>query len=195
MIIEVDLRYLTECRISVHQYVILKLVYEGNLRLLERYLKGSSTLNNIKEDLNHLYDNQFLDSPPNDNAILTSINVSEKFSRLFISGNDSFEKFYEAYPVRVLRPDGTYDYLRVDHKRSKLLYRNVVGLDSTKQKLLLKCLKLEVEDRTKRGQLAFMKRMPMWLSSEAWKVYADANSENSISTQDEIKIGYGEDVE
>jgi hypothetical protein len=195
MIIEVDLRYLSECRISVHQYVILKLVYEGNLKLLEKYLRASSTINNLREDLNHLYENEFVQSPPNENAILTSIVVSDKFIRLFQSSADSFEELYNAFPVRVLRPDGSYDYLRVDHKRSKLLYRNIVGSDVSKHQLLVNCLKLEVEDRSRRGQLPFMKRMPMWLSSEAWKVYADEDSGNPVSTPGEILKVYGTDIE
>lgn len=195
MIIEVDLRYLSECRISIHQYVILKLAYEGNLKLLEKYLKSSSTLNNLVDDLTHLYDNQFLENPPNVNAILSTIIVSEKFPRLFLSSSDSFDEFYEAYPVRVLRPDGNYDYLRVDHKRSKLLYRNIVGSDLNKHQMLLKCLKMEVDDRTRRGQLGFIKRMPMWLASEAWKVYAGDNLGVNASTPDENLKGYGTDIE
>lgn len=195
MIIEVDIRYITECRISVHQYVILKLAYEGELKLLERYLKASSTIQHIVEDLNHLYDLDFIQSPPNVSAILTSIVVTDKFVKLFLSKEDSFEEFYNAYPVRVLRPDGNYDYLRVDHKRSKLLYRNIVGTDLTKQQLLLKCLKAEVEDRSRRGQLTFMKRMPMWLSSESWKTYAEGISGNTLSTTDENLNRYGTDIE
>lgn len=195
MIIEVDIKYLTECRISVHQYVILKLAYEGDLKLLERYLKASSTFLTIVDDLDHLYELDFIQNPPSVNAILTSIKVTDKFIRLFLSKEDSFEEFYQVFPVRVLRPDGNYDYLRVDHKRSKLLYRNIVGSDLTKHQLLLKCLKMEVEDRSRRGQLAFMKRMPMWLSSEAWKVYADAGSGNQVSTPDEILTVYGTDIE
>lgn len=195
MIIEVDLKYLTECRISVHQYVILKLAYEGELKLLERYLRASSTLNKITEDLDHLYETQFIENPPNVNAILTSIEVTDKFVNLFQSKLDSFEELYKAFPVRVLRPDGNYDYLRVDHKRSNLLYRNIVGADLKKHELLMKCLKLEVEDRSRRGQLAFMKRMPAWLSSEAWKVYADADRGGQVSTQNENLTGYGTDIE
>jgi hypothetical protein len=95
----------------------------------------------------------------------------------------------------VLRPDGNYDYLRVDHKRSKLLYRNIVGSDLTKHQMLIKCLKMEIEDRSRRGQLAFMKRMPMWLSSESWKVYADDGSGNQVSTPDDNLKGYGTDIE
>ncbi len=195
MIIEVDIKYLTECRISVHQYVILKLAYEKQLKLLERYVIASGQLNRLMEDLTHLYDSEFLENPPNSDAIINTIRVSNKFAEVFQSDTDSFEKFYEAFPVRVLRPDGNYDYLRVDHKRSKLLYNNIVGGDVTRHQLIMRCLKLEVDDRTRRGQLAFMKRMPMWLSSEAWKVYAETDSGNQGSTRDELKIGYGQNFE
>lgn len=196
MIIEVNLRYLTECRISVHQYVILKLAYEGDLKLLENYLVASSTIKSLPDDLNYLYDIQFLENPPNVNAILTTINVSDKFTTIFQNSKaDLFKEFYEAYPTRVLRPDGNYDYLRVDHKRSKLLYRNIVGSDLNKHKMLLKCLKLEVEDRSRRGQLSFMKRMPAWLTSESWKVYADAGIDDQVSTHGVISTAYGTDIE
>lgn len=195
MSIEVDLRYLSECRISIHQYVILKLAYEGNLKLLEKYLRASSTLGTIVDDLDHLYETDFIESPPNVNAILTSIVVSDKYSRLFLTKNDAFEEFYQLFPVRVLRPDGTNDYLRVDHKRSKLLYRNIVGSDLSKHQMLISCLKREIDDRTKRGQLSFMKRMPMWLISESWKVYADSDAGNQNSTHRDNRIGYGQTIE
>jgi hypothetical protein len=195
MIIEVDIKYLTECRISVHQYVILKLAYEKELKLLERYLIASGQLNRLMEDLTYLHESEFLENPPNSDAIINTIRISNKFARLFQSDVDSFEEFYNAFPVRVLRPDGNYDYLRVDHKRSKLLYNNVVGGDVSRHQLIMKGLKLEVDDRSRRGQLAFMKRMPMWLSSEAWKVYAETDSGNQGSTRDELKIGYGQNFE
>lgn len=195
MTIEVDIKYLSECKISVHQYVILKLAYEKKLKLLERYLIASGTLEFLMRDLEYLHFNDYLISPPDANAILNTIRVSDKFTRVFQSNVDSFEEFYGAFPVRVLRPDGNYDYLRVDHKRSKLLYNNTVGVDASKHQTLMKCLKLEVEDRTRRNQLSFMKRMPMWLSSEAWKVYADSDSGGQNSTRDEFKIAYGQNFE
>lgn len=195
MVIEVDIRYLIECRISVHQYVILKLAYEKKLKLLEKYIISSGMLDDLPRDLTYLHDNDYLKNPPNVNAIINSISVSDKFARTFQSQIDSFEEFYGAFPVRVLRPDGQHDYLRVDHKRSKLLYDNIVGADIAKHQMLMRCLKLEVEDRTKRGQLAFMKRMPMWLSSEAWKTYADSESSDLESTRDELRIGYGQTIE
>jgi len=195
MTIEVDIKYLSECRISVHQYVILRLAYEKKLKLLERYLMASGTLELLMRDLTYLYDNDYLDNPPDANAILNTIRVSNKFTRVFQSNVDSFEEFYGAFPVRVLRPDGNYDYLRVDHKRSKLLYNNTVGSDASKHQLIMRCLKLEVDDRTRRSQLAFMKRMPMWLSSEAWKVYADSDLGGLGATRDEFKVGYGQNFE
>jgi hypothetical protein len=195
MAIEIDIRYLIECRISVQQYVILTLAYKKELKLLERYLIGSGTLNNLPKDLTYLYENKFVENPPDVNAIISTIRVSDKFIRIFQSNSDSFETFFEAYPVRVLRPDGNYDYLRVDRKRSKLLYNNIVGSDASKHQLLMKCLKLEVEDRTKKGQLGFMRRMPMWLTSEAWKTYADSGLGDQTSTRDEFKVGYGQNIE
>jgi hypothetical protein len=195
MIIEVDIKYLTECRISVHQYVILKLAYEGKLKLLERYLIASGTLQELPKDLAYLHANEFVKNPPDLTAILNTIRVSEKFTRVFQSQIDSFEEFYNAFPVRVLRPDGSYDYLRVDHKRSKLLYDNTVGTDASKHLLLMKCLKLEVADKTRKGKLSFMKRMPMWLSSEEWRVYADQDLGDLVSTTGELRVGYGQNME
>lgn len=195
MIVEVDIRYLIECRLSIHQYVILKLAYEGKLKLLERYVIASSTLNDLPKDLTHLYDEGYLSNPPNVSAIISTIKVSDKFARIFHSQLDSFEEFYGAFPVRVLRPDGNFDYLRMDRKRCKLLYDNTVGADVTKHQLLMRCLKLEIDDRTNKGQLGFMKRMPMWLSSEEWKRFADSDLGGQLSIRDEIRIPYGTNIE
>jgi len=195
MILEIDTTYLTENHITAHQYTILKLASENNTHLLKRYLGYSDSLKTLYSDLNILYKRGLLENAPNDNAILTSIRVSENFNRHLSFDTDPFEELYNAYPIKVLRPDGEYDYLRVDQKRSKKIYRNVIRLNRAKHEFILQCLKAEVESRSKRGQLPFMKRMPAWLVSESWKIYADLIERNQGTTPDKNKASYGQDIE
>jgi len=195
MILEIDTTYLTENHINAHQYTILRLATEDNLYLLKKYLKYSDSLKTLHSDLNILYTRGLLENAPNDNAILTSIRTSDSFKRHLSFDKDPFEELYDAYPIKVLRPDGEYDYLRVDQKRSKKIYRNIIRLNRAKHELILRCLKAEVENRSKRGQLPFMKRMPAWLVSESWKIYADLIERNQGATPDKNKASYGQDIE
>jgi hypothetical protein len=44
--------------------------------------------------------------------------------------------------------------------------------------------------------MSFMKRMPMWLTTESWKVYADIGPDGQISTPgSKFDAAYGTDIE
>ena len=54
---------------------------------------------------------------------------------------------------------------------------------------IIKCLRFEVDKRTRDGSMKFMVRMSKWLTSEAWTAYED-----EITNPKKVKI-YGTEIE
>lgn len=195
MIFEIDMGYLKENNITAHQYVIAKLATDGELKILKSYVTMTSSFEELPRDLKNLYNQGFLVENPTDEATFSNIKVSDKFIKTHSFTDDPFEEFFNTFPIKVLRPDGNYDYLRVDRERSKKLYHNIIHMNLSKHNFIIRCLKEEIRDKTLKSQLSFMKRMPTWLTSESWKVYADRIEEDSVSTKEGKIVGYGQDIE
>lgn len=195
MILELDTQFLLDNKITAHQFIIAKLVSESKLTLLKQYISYTNTLNDIYKDLGQLKRAGFLNSTHNDGSIISfeKINVSPKFLKAFSFTDDPFDELYNLYPVKTLRPDGTHDYLRVDQSRCRKLYHNIVRKKPSIHENIMKCLTKEIEDRGLKGQMSYMKRMPTWLTSEAWKAYDDRVENDSNSTHEETTRIYGTD--
>lgn len=196
MILEIDTNYLNENKLTAHQFVILKLVNESKLSLLENYLRSTNTYFSMRADLEWLLEIGFVSRiPSGEGTFLTDIIVSDKFTKSISFSEDPFDEFYNAYPIKVLRPDGQYDYLRIGQTRSKLIYNNLVRKNPTLHNQIMRCLRMEIKDRASRGQMSFMQRMPKWLASESWKVTADMIESNHATILEENEIRYGEEIE
>jgi len=195
MILEIDTSYLVKNKITAHQYTIAKLVREDRLGELKKYLVVTKTDMVLRRDLDTLFKTGFISAPPANAISLSTIHITPKFSQSHTFSKDPFEELYDAYPTKVLRPDGNYDYLRVDRKRCRKIYYNIIRESPTLHAFLLQCLAVEVEDRKSKGQMSFMKRMPSWLTSEGWKAYADIVEDGNESTLEEKETGYGQEIE
>jgi hypothetical protein len=195
MILEIDTSYLIKNKITAHQYTIAKLVREDRQPELKKYLVTTKTDGSLRKDLEVLYAAGFVSMPPGSVISLNEINITTKFSQSHTFTTDPFEELYDAFPTKALRPDGSYDYLRVDQKRCRKMYYNIIRESPTLHDFILRCLAVEVNDRKSKGQMSFMKRMPTWLSSEGWKAYADVAEHCDISTLEENSTGYGQEIE
>lgn len=197
MILEIDTQFLLDNKITAHQYIIAKLVSDNKLPLLKKYITYSNTLNDIYKDLGQLKAAGFLSSTHNMGSIISleAITVSPKFIKAFFFSGDPFDELYALFPIKVLRPDGSPDYLRVDQEKCRKLYHNIVRKKPSSHDNIMKCLKKEIEDRGLRGQMSYMKRMPAWLTSESWKAYDDRVEDDSTSTLGEKPKAYGTDIE
>jgi len=194
MILEIDTNYLAINKITAHQYIIAKLASMKEIGHLKYYVKISNSFQNILQDLKVLRNANLVEPASNEYATF-EIKVTEKFIQDHTFTNDPFSELYNTFPVKTIRPDGRVDYLRVDHKRSKRIYRNIIRNNSLKHNFILKCLELELEDKSSKGQMAYMKRLPSWLTSEAWKESADLVSDQIATTTDTKQKGYGTDIE
>jgi len=195
MILEIDTSYLIKNKITAHQYTIAKLVREDRVPELKKYLVITRTDTSIRKDLELLFKAGFISASPGNNISLNAIDITPKFSQSHTFSKDPFEELYDAYPTKVLRPDGSYDYLRVDRKRCRTIYYNIIRESPTLHEFILRCLKVEVEDKKSKGKLSFMKRMPTWLTSESWKTYADLAEDSDDTTLEEKEPGYGQTIE
>jgi len=195
MILEIDTSYLIKNKITAHQYTIVKLVREDRLPELKKYLFITESDKNLRQDLESLYSTGFISSQPGSVISLNTIDITTKFSQSHTFTKDPFEDLYDAFPTKVLRPDGSFDYLRVDQKRCRKIYYNIIRESPTLHDFILRCLNVEVKDRKSKGQMSFMKRMPTWLSSEGWKAYADVVEHCDVSTLEENTTGYGQEIE
>ena len=172
MIFEIDTRFLLNNKITAHQFLLLKLAYEGETDLLKRYLKVTDKYDEIERDLIALYNNGLAKSWSG-NATFRDIKPSDEFISKITYTGDPYDEFYALYPTKVLRPDGSYDYLRVDRDRCRKMYHNIVRKSKTTHDHIMDCLKLEIDDRVKTGNMGYFKRMHTWLSSESWKVFSE----------------------
>jgi len=195
MLLEIDTNYLIQHQLTAHQFLILKLISDGDLKQLKTYLNNTLTFNSFNKDARELYNKGYLVDPASEPIAFNKLTVSKKFRETISFIEDPFEEFFKAYPVKVLRPDGDYDYLRVDQKRSKKIYQNIINNNIVKHQFILRCLKSEIKDKAARGQMSFFKRMPTWLTSESWKAYEDIAQGSYDTTLDENNIGYGQDIE
>lgn len=197
MILEIDINFLLDNKITAHQYTIAKLISDNKIQLLKKYIAYTNTLNDLHKDLGQLKTAGFLSSAFNSgNYInLDTIATSPKFIKASTFTSDPFDEFYAAFPIKALRPDGMYDYLRVDQNKCRKLYHNIVRTNPSLHEHIVRCLRSEVEDRSLKGQMAYMKRMPAWLTSESWKVYEDHVEDNMSPTQEEKRKAYGTNIE
>ena len=193
--IEFDINYLKLNNINAHQYIIVKLLHEGDLKKLRGYLLLGNSSYHLMDDLNHLYQTSYLAEPPCDPIAFSKLRLSDKFRKEISFADDPFDEFYETFPTKVLRPDGNNDYLRVEHKRSRKIYHNIVQGNRAKHEFIIQCLLAEINDRSIKGQMSFFKRMPAWLVSESWKAYQDMVQSDHTSTNDTKEAAYGTDIE
>jgi hypothetical protein len=197
MILEIDINFLLDNKITAHQYTIAKLISENKIQLLKKYIAYTNTLNDLYRDLGQLKTAGFLPSTFNTGNFinLDTIEISPKFIKASNFTSDPFDEFYAAFPIKALRPDGMYDYLRVDQAKCRKLYHNIVRKKPSVHSHIIDCLRSEVEERNLKGQMSYMKRMPAWLTSESWKAYEDHIEGDGSPTQEEKRKAYGTNIE
>jgi len=197
MILEIDTNFLLDNKITAHQYIIAKLISDNKITLLKQYIAYTNTLNDLHKDLSQLKVAGFLAASFNSGNFinLETIEISSKFIKASTFTSDPFDEFYASFPIKALRPDGMYDYLRVDQNKCRKLYHNIVRTNPSLHEHIVRCLRSEIEDRSLKGQMTYIKRMPAWLTSESWKTYEDHTEDSGNTTQGEKRKAYGSNIE
>lgn len=173
MIIEVDFDLLHELKLTANQFSIAYLIYKQDYQTLTRFIADTDK-DYVKEDIRKLESKSYISNISSDGTLEPSALVARnKLNSIFEEEKNAFEELIEIYPMKVLRPDGYNDYLRVDLKRCRKLYQGILGASKLRHKAIIRALKFELEVHTREGTMKYMKRLPKWLAAEEWKVYED----------------------
>ena len=82
---------------------------------------------------------------------------------------EEFTLFHESYPISVIRKNGMKSMLRENKKQCKESYIQTLTDKKIKASELQKCLLFYIEEKTKRGDMAFIKTMRNFLKDETWR--------------------------
>jgi len=173
MVVDINTDFLINTKITADQYLLMSLVLADKQTILKDYcLVNNVTAEKILEDIAALHNKGLIEGFLMGSYDFKNIKPTAYLKQLF-NGDDLFKEFLEAFPLKVIRTDGTVDYLRTDQSKARMLYlANTRGKKSIHDHIL-KCLKQEVKYRESNGSLPFMKRMTSWLNSSEWESYED----------------------
>lgn len=167
MIIEVDTSLLEKIdNLNINQLVFLNLLLNDYQSNNQDILKLISLVSD--EDIADLNRRDLIVTTHTNDSI--SYDLSNKSKTLLVE-KDWFDEFYEQFPVYVVRPDGTRDYLRVNVNKCRQQYKKIVGRSKAMHQHLLKALKYDIEKKTLNGKLSYMKSMWKWLTQCEWENY------------------------
>lgn len=191
MLITIDTEFLIKNKLSATQFVALYLIKEREIDLLMKFLKETDTLDNFIQSISKLIKQGFILDYRADMYDFKYLEVNDKFVQL-VSGGDLFQELIEYYPKSVIRPDGRVDYLLTDLPKAKKTYTKLTQNNKALHQHIIQCLKEEIEEKEDGGGLAYMKRLPKWISEKSWNTY----SERVRSLfEDGNSLGYGETIE
>lgn len=188
MLIEVDLKEAKNLKITINQFIFIKLLIE-------------------KIDIKSLLDVIPVNESDIDNLIKQNILTKESkykenvFDELFIEDSfvkklknkDFFDEFSELYPISVIRTDGSKDYLKGAPSNCRKLYTKIVGNSRSKHEHIIECLKFELSNKRTTNKMGYMKRMYKWLTSEEWLLYDQFL--NDKKAQKAVENIYGTEIE
>lgn len=193
MMLEINVDVLKRNKITAHQFLILQLIYQQKYTLLDEYLSLSNSEDKLQEDLYYLNSIGFINQLSINPKDFQFIKITSKFVKEMSDG-DSFEELLNTFPIKVTRRNGVIDYLRTDRAQSKKLYGMILAGNPTLHEHVIRCLRYEIDLRTKEGSMGYMKRLPNWLVSREWKSFED-RVVDSMNVQREEVAAYGTELE
>ena len=165
MLIELDLSEAKSLKLTINQFLLIKLLL--NKVDIKSY-QNVIHLNNADVEL--LVEKKILTKESLGANSISELKLDEEFS-LLNKSKDFFDEFYDLYPVFVVRPDGTKDYLRGDISRCRKNYNSIVGKSKSAHKKMMNALKYDITNRKITNTMMYMKRMAKWLTSEEYLIY------------------------
>lgn len=184
MILELDTSLFKIGNISINQLVFLTLClnekHQANHQDVHEFISRIS-----ETEIQSLIDQGLVSITTQDTK--TSYKPTNKLLSYVKEDKTWFEQFYDAYPVYVIRPDGTKGFLRANINKCRTQYNSIVGKSKAMHEHLMKCLNFDIMNKTMTGKLGYMKTMWKWLIQNEWE---------SLEEQmlDEEQISYGTDL-
>ena len=173
--------------INLNQLIFLSLLLDKNQKSNQNVHKIVSLISD--DEITDLISQELITS----NNIGDSITYqpTEKLYKIVETPKAYFDLFYDAYPVYVIRPNGTKDYLRANINKCRKLYNTYVGNSSDMSTHLLQCLMYEIEKKNKENKMSYMKTMWRWLQDHQWEAIEEEMLDN---TQNNMSNVYGTEL-
>jgi len=188
MIIELDTRLLgLPEQLNMNQLVFLSMVLDKNQSTKNQDVRQLVSL--ISDDeVSYLVQQNLITSMERGEFIVYE--PTERLKNFIANKGDYFDKFYEQYPVYVLRPDGSKSYLRANVNKCRHLFNVTCGKSSAMAEHLINCLNFEIHKKMAEGKLSYMKTMWRWLVDHQWE-----ESEEEMNDTVDVKTNsYGTDL-
>ena len=178
MIIELDTKLLNlPANINLNQLVFLSMVLDKNQKTYNQDVRKLVSL--ISDDeISYLINQGLITSIERRGSIVYE--PTEMLSKFITPEKDYFDLFYDMYPVYVLRPDGTKNYLRANVNKCRHLYNTYVGRSSAAAEHINNCLAFEIDKKTRSGKIGYMKTMWKWLTSHEWELIEEQMNINQV---------------
>lgn len=187
MIIELNTAILDAVKnINLNQLVFLSMVLDRNQKQYQDVRKLLSLISD--DEISYLIEQNLITCTKNSDKI--SYKPTDNLLKLITPTKDYFDKFYEIYPVYVLRPDGSKSYLRINVNKCRNLYKSITGNSSAYAEHINACLKFEIDKKISTGKLGYMKNMWKWLVDRTW----EESEQEMLDTTQKAQVGYGEEL-
>lgn len=184
---EINLEFLMANNLTPNEFVILfiLLTYKSNKSAMAEF----TALGMERKDIISLLDRDLVTESKG------KYTTTELTKEMLTDGN-SFMELLDLYPTKVVRPDGKTAYLKKDRSRMQTKYYRITRNRIDIHNHIMKCLKYEIRERTKTGDMKWMQTLPNWLHSEGWLEWQDKLKEKKFDPieNEEIKLPYGTEL-
>lgn len=187
MIIEVNTKLLeTGVQINSNQLLFLSIVLDKNQ---PNYQDVRPIVSLISDDeIQYLVNQGLITSIERGNSI--TYQATDKLKAALTTEKSYFDRFYDMYPVYVVRPDGSKSYLRANVNKCRNMFAVKVGGSSAMAEHILKCLEFEIDKKMREGKISYMMTMWNWLSRNQWEV----SEEEMRDTNNQVVQSYGTEL-
>ena len=186
MIIEVNTNILDENpELNSNQLLFLSIVLDKNQPNYQDVRKIVSLISD--DEIQCLVQQGLITSIERGNSI--TYQPTDKLKEALTLEKSYFDRFYDMYPVYVVRPDVSKSYLRANVNKCRHMFNLKVGNSSAMAEHLIKCLEFEISKKMKEGKIGYMKTMWRWLVDHQWE-----ESEEEMNDTEKPVNTYGTDL-
>lgn len=197
MLLQVDvIKQLIKNRVTADQFLVTQYLYTKEYEEFSKYLSLYNT--NEKDILFKGLAKAGLAINMNPEGEYNPEFIQlQPYSAILLATENLFDQLLEVYPIYIIRPDGTKDYLRTDVNRCRVVYTRITKGKEGLHSQIMDCLRYELAIRKKEGSMRYMKRLPKWLVSEEWKVYDQRMKDDKETNifDGEEDVSYGTSIE
>lgn len=194
MIVDVNTDFLINNKLTANQYFLMSLIIADKQSILKDYfLVNNINVEEMHKDYSTLVNKGFLQGYILGDYDLSHVKPTEHLKAL-LGTDDLFKEFLYTFPMKVVRSDGTLDYLRTDQTKAKLLYLAYTRGKKSIHDHILKCLKHEIKYRESNNSMQYMKRIVTWLNSKEWESFEDQIDDLGDINFKDKEMGYGTEL-